>query len=266
MKIAFLIIIGFLLFGCTKEERKNSLTKAKIHGRVKCITTHEYGALEKFGKIQKSGLKWSSISKYDHKGNEVEANSYSSDGSISARHIYKYDDNGNRIAWDTYNSDWFILYKRKSRYDDKGNLLEDTDANNYRYTYKYDDNQNMIEGSIYDPDGSLSGRSIYKYDDNGNKEVNGYSSDGSLHERSNYQYDNHGNLINQAIYSSNGSLRIRSTYRYDEHGNLVEEENNFGGKRSYKYDDFDENGNWRIKTYFINENPDMIEEREIEYY
>lgn len=239
---------------------------------------------------------------YDDKGKLVEFNSYPSDSSLLYKNMYSYDDMGNMIAFNCCHSNKSMDYTFSFKYDEKGNHVESNKFNSdgkleEKATYTYDGKGNKIEASYY-LDSSLYFRETYAYDNKGNIiELNSYYSDSSLEFRETYTYDDKGNKIELNKYNSNNSLESRETYKYDEKGNLTEKymfrlkttfntgendadskekknENQYNGINddgnlemafTYKYD-YDEKGNWIKKTYFKNQIPIHMYEREYEYY
>ena len=94
--------------------------------------------------------------KYDKKGNNIETNSYNSDGSLGFKYIYKYDEKGNKIEVNIYDSDGNLNFRWIYKYDEKGNMIEDNkywfDANLadvITYKYEFDKKDNWIKKIEY---------------------------------------------------------------------------------------------------------------------
>ena len=132
MKITYLILISFILFGCTTGKKKNNPTEKNSKRQVKLVTYSEYDVIEKFGEIQKDQFKSKGMYKYDEKGILIEHSYYEPDLSIEWKriYIYKYDDKGNRIEESSYEADgsleWQYTYKY-DKYDIEGNWLSKTE-------------------------------------------------------------------------------------------------------------------------------------------
>jgi hypothetical protein len=145
-------------------------------------------------------------------------------------------------------------------------------------TFQYDNNNNLILHEDYFL-GRLGNRETYNYDVNGNKlEYKKYKSDGTVEYIETFKYDVKGNLIEE---NKNG---YKDTYKYNDKGLLVEncgygKDGELGSHMNYKYDQFDDTGNWIKKRgtgYIIswrNSNGEYVPmisttffEREIKYY
>lgn len=250
-KISLLVIVLCAVFSCNNQ-RETDLTKSNLNGKVKSYTISEYKAENRFGKIERGRQKFSFAAKFNDKGNQVEKNSFNSDGSLDYNCTYKYDDKGNKVKENCYNSDgslykWYIY-----NYDDKGNkILEERFyksggvVRHTKLTRKYDEKGNQVEDNFYNSDGSLGARYIYKYDDKRNLvESNFYKSDGSLGVRWIYKYDDKRNRVESNRYKSDGSLDIKHTFKYE----------------------FDEIENWTKQIEFNKGTPILITERVFEYF
>ena len=158
-------------------------------------------------------------------------------------------------------------YEAKDRF---GNI-EKGKRTSPNHNKKYDENGNVTERNDYNSDGSLEVKTTYKYDENGNEtEKNYYNSDGSLGDKRTHKYDENGNKTERNSYNSDGSLSKKKTYKYDKKGNEIEvnKYNSDGSLRSkyiYKYE-FDEQGKWIQKIIFMDGIPEIIRERQYEYY
>ncbi|MDR1552064.1 MAG: DUF1566 domain-containing protein [Prevotellaceae bacterium] len=149
--------------------KKTDLDRNGLNGKVYSIRTIEYNVIEKFGEITKGNIyNYGDLIKYDAKGNQIEMNSYYSDGSLCSKYTFKYDAKGNQIEANGYKSDGSLYSKDTYKYDAKGNRIEEniyySDGSLfYKYTYKYDDKGKQIEENRYGSDGSLVSKDTYKY-------------------------------------------------------------------------------------------------------
>jgi hypothetical protein len=192
--------------------------------------------------------------KYDKKGNEIERNSYWSDGSLGM------------IAL-SLEQDGTIKKEFQKPYGSQAN----------KFLFKYDDKGNRIEEANYRPDGSLDAKRISKFDEKGNKiETEVYNSGGKMIFRSVYKYDEKGHLIGHNDGESDAAMEIVYDKKYDEKGNIIEEIKESDQRKlrvSYKYDSYDKYGNWLVETKTVSSLTDtgkvysiIINERDIQYH
>ena len=59
--------------------------------KIKKTTESWYGAIDKFGEIEKGTLYRKHTYKYDEKGNKIEENKYDRDGNLYYKLTYKYE-------------------------------------------------------------------------------------------------------------------------------------------------------------------------------
>lgn len=106
---------------------------------------------------------------------------------------------------------------------------------------KLNEKENSIEQDHYNEYDFLISKTICHYDENGNLiEQIFYDNKGNSNGRWLWKYDNQGNEIEFQAYSSIGSLYENDSYRYEK---------------------FDDHGNWLLKIC-----GGTITERKIEYY
>lgn len=275
-KTIFCTCIVLIFFSFTTDNKKNDLENENLNGNVKSVKRYYKPAVEKFGEItekkKRTGIE--SLKIFNDIGNLTVHNMYDWDGNLT-KYIFKYDDNGNVIARYDYNSDGSLRFKSTIVYDDNGNGIEDNIYNSdgdlkYKHIKKYDNKGNRIEDNVYNSDGSLLKKRTIKYDDNGNKiEINGYINDplGYSKKKSTFIYDDKGNEIEEIRYD----FSTKNTFKYDVNGNVIEslhryiEDGSLDSKTTNKYE-FDKKGNWIKKIEIVNESPESVFEREIEYY
>lgn len=259
-KIILVQIVIIALISCSIQLQDNDWKRDNLKGEVESFIELEYNTIEQFGKIEKGGrIKGHSIF-YNKQGNQVEYNTYTSDGTLSNTWTNKYDEEGRLIESNSFGD--FNL-KQTFKYDEKGNLIESSDG----YFYKYNEKGNMIE-EYYD--GFFQRKRTFIYDEKGRKiEMN--SKDG-LFSKMTYKYDKQENLIEESWYEMDGSLSEKRTYKYDEKRNITEmiiyiPDGNLYIERlsSYTYE-YDDKGNWIKKIAFINGTPANLLIREYKYY
>ncbi len=214
--------------------------------------------------------------KYDNNWNLLEVNDYDSNNVLETKSTYKYDDKGNRIESKSSYGSGKVYYRDISKYDDKGNEIEtiafDMNKLPSRTTYKYDDKGNQVELTFYDSRGKYDGKIIYEYDNKGHVvEYNSYNPDGSARGgKSTNKYDDNENLVEQSSYNKDGSLDRKWAFKFDNRGNMLEwgwygAHGKHNGTLTYGYT-YDNKGNWIRKICLIDNMPDCIYEREMEYY
>ena len=241
-----------------------------------CSIYNQTGYIDiKYGYMADDRLVGMTNYKYDNNWNLVEVNNYDSENILITNSKYKYDDKQNEIECSSYMSG-VIYYKAINKYDGQGNQIETTlfniDRTSCKNTYKYDDKGNQIEMKRYDSEGRYDSKLIQKYDDNGNMvEFNVYNSDGSvIGGKYTNKFDDKGNLVEKCTYNPDGSLVYKWAYKFDNRRNLIEwsvyeSDGRLVNKIAYKYK-YDKKGNWIMKICHVDNIPQYIYEREIEYY
>lgn len=289
-----LILIGLILFlnSCKETDKKNDRTQFELKNNVKSLVEKTYIPIEKFGEIIKEDDSALSMYKvvYNEDGNKIEESSfyyvakyeYFDNSKLSKTRMYESDGTLNTVLVYNYNGDTVTIEncyveknkysgKRIWKYDRKGNLIE---LENYssknilkgKSIYKYDINDNQTEFSNYDADGNLTYKSnTDTYDENKNIiESISYDENSSILSKTNtkYKYDNKGNILESNSYNNEGSLEEKIVFKYDNEGNMIEFTND---NETTKYI-YDKKGNWIKCITFIDNLPEKLIEREIEYY
>src|ERR1700733_15381643 len=114
--LIYLLVILSLFVSCHDEARQkdneiqkekkvspeqtatNDWMQMKLMGKARSISENSYEATEESGEVQKR-IRINSdsmIDVFNNKGNEIEKDIYSSDGSLGYKYLYQYDDRGNR--------------------------------------------------------------------------------------------------------------------------------------------------------------------------
>jgi hypothetical protein len=163
--------------------------------------------------------------------------------------MYRYNSKGNKIAEIHYYPD-SLNELATFKYNLSGKKVEKRwrDTNNeidHLATFRYDKKGNNIEKRWSETDGSLMKKEIYLYDENGNKTAEEIISiEDTTSERRTFSFDNRHNLIEEIRYSSDDSIPRRY---------------------SYKYLEFDKEGNWLKRMQYQKSIPLTITLRKIEY-
>jgi len=232
---------------------KNTLTTLRLKGKVKSLTETDFAAETINGETQKSDILGKKIFVFNDKGNKVESTEYQN-GGLVFKTSYKYADKENKMEWNRCHADGGLHQKGIFNYDEIGNIIEDIFYNSNgvvgKFTHVYDDNGNKIEENYYPFGDVLSFKNTYKYDYKGN-----------IIERIHNDLESEGSIDDW-----------KETYKYDDKREMIEwnHDDLDGGwdKHIYKYI-YDETGNWIKQTAFDefeNGIPQIITEREIEYY
>jgi hypothetical protein len=253
---AIISVILLLVVSCaTAQKHKNDWTTMNLKGKVKQMV--EGGVTTVFNakgnRIMEKSAKDSTVYLYDSKDNFTGHYYYKMHRNLPDEYSrYTYDSKGNKIRSNWYNYEDInskVIYK----YDAKGNLAEE---------YIYNDNRG---------DKSLKERDTYRHDSKGNLIENyWYNPDGSLERRYVYKYDSTGLMTEEVWYDKNNKLETKYTYRYDDYGNKTEENVYKGdGSLDHKYTcryDYDKSLNWINRYRSENNKPDVVTEREINYF
>jgi YD repeat-containing protein len=245
--IVVLTLILFFLYKFYPDaaDKKNTLKEMNLNGKVQSVKLLEYGTDDK---LELGDLTSEKNIMFNDKGNVIEEkDKYSST-------IYRYDDKDNLIEEELKFSMSDTFFIRRYVHDENGQPVE---CKTYmypinkmdgmeRYEYKYDEKGNISETIIYDKDGKIQTKAI-------------------LNES--------GKIISGNFWG------MKFSYEYDEKGNEIERKSvyatNDENVYSYKYIDFDKNGNWTKRIVSSNnfdfetkeiENEKKIELREIKYF
>lgn len=281
----FVLALVLLVISCStdKQPSNNDWTERGLKGNVKSVTESDFKAKLMFGEIQKGNSSGKTIETFNEKGNLDTYKLLDAQDSLTAEGSYKYDDLGNLVesvhhSYNEFDNATFRFKKAHTisrqtfMYDSIGNQTEinffNQDGSLVQKSFSlFDEKGNEITEDNYNPDGTLISKIINAYDDASNKtERNNYNPDGSLEAKAIYKYDSKGRLTER--YYLNSDLDIDEKYicKYDEKGLIIEELDSLWSaeKTSYKYDKFDEKGNWLYRLKMGNEI--VITERDIVYY
>lgn len=195
-----------------------------LKGKVKSVIEETQGLS---GQMANKTRRRSSENYYDEQGNQIKRVLYSSEGQPFDITVYGYIDNKrvSNTGFIRYESDPPPMLVAGS-----GGKPKKFDSRyQTRYEYKYDAKGNLIEMLMYHNDDSLYLRYVYEYS---------------------------GNTIKGKVYSEDGSLNSQDISILDAKGNITESTyydaplKGWDEKLTYKYEEFDAQGNWikRIET------------------
>lgn len=242
------------------------------------------------------------IYEYDEKDNKIAQNVYNSEEKLMSKWKYQYDAKGNKTQEQLYEEGIMemkeeLLCDKKNNlievksyfgegntlpikdvffYDKKGNKTkkisyDNKDTSRFEYTFKYDKKGKLIEENIYNFQGILGIVKTYQYEKNRKRiERIKYKVDKSIYKREIEEYDKNDNLTEESEYNDKGELIEKVSIQYDDKGNQIKHdwfypEINIDRKRTYTYE-YDPHGNWIKCIVYVNNLPETITERIIEYY
>jgi len=196
-----------------------------LKGKVRSVT----GESEDLsGTGSKLGRHPSFIEDYNEKGNTVKRTTFDYRGNPSEITSYGYID-GRRVSKFTLLSYEYNPPPMMSRPERAvpGQRVKDTRIN-YSYTYKYKDGK-LAEMQMFYNDGRPGMR---------------------------YTYSREADTLENLAFDDQGKLNQKYIYKLDKYGNAIEEirvdlfpSQTFGDRKYLvKYDSFDKNGNWTMKT------------------
>lgn len=229
---------------------KTDLEKEYLKGKIMSIkdTIHRYIIINGNDKNLKKQITYYKEIYYNIEGNKMSDLLYSDNGSST-----------------------FIEYI----YDEQKNLIEEMHyMNGQKYTqitYEYPDENYMAKTikSFYNED--IKQEFTYHFDEPNYKITeNHYYNRDKPSQITTYQYNEKGQLIEETNYSPISKYTFKYRYKYNEQG-LPSEKEQYDNleafnQEKYKYETYDEKGNWAKKKEHFTNSFIVITEREIEYY
>lgn len=259
--------------------KKTDLEDMSLNGSVKSLRIIGYSVRDesRLTRGTKYEGRFEKFYLFNERGDLKETKEYTNDGDLNSKHLFFYDTNGLLI-----NSEWFSEFGKEGVseyiYDDKNQLIEAIHSNNQgknsqRYTFKYDENGNQTELCWFANDSLLTLRSSKAFDKKGNKIADSsFSRSGILTDLSKYKYDDNGWLVESSYYELNKPIANKYFREVDENNNPVlfvtnrlNKEGEVVSSTSEKFR-FDSHNNWIERILFVNETPELIEDRFIEYF
>lgn len=269
-----LMLFSLFLSNSLLSQTENDWTKYNLKGKVRSIKEVSYKIKEEFGSFYKDKEEWDnpfvndlyvpmsiqmSMQKsnkyiiFNRKGFEVESVLEGKLMDLTYLYKYLYNDYGILSEKTTYDADGRFIRKYKYSFL-KGSvlsskiLLGDDGHPLWMYKYEYDDDENLIlKDSFFfiDGIGRVETIHLYEYDYRGNNTlIKEYNSARKLMTATFYEYDNKSNVIEKYITWADGEHHIKRHYTYN----------------------FDINGNWISCFVWIDEKPEYVIEREIQYF
>lgn len=206
------------------KKLKSDAQDDRLKGKVKSVIEETQGLSGQMANKTRRPL---SETYFDEQGNRVKSIHYNSAAQPSDITVYGFID-GKRVS-----KSGFIVYESTilgMGVPRASGPKKPDPRYNISFVYKYDDKGNLIEVLLYNNDDSLRSRHVYEY--NGNK-------------------------IERRFYTEKGTLNFRYVTVLDDKGNEIESTyfdspmKGWESKSSYKYEEFDKNGNWtkQVTTY-----------------
>jgi len=246
MKSLILILFSFLFLAFTGDKKKSDLEKAHMNGKIKTTIESLYFTSHKTRRAD--SLVERTIDNYNENGNLINSSLYNGKG------IY---DGGDTIEY--LNKKFFIKSREYNGAEITRIVISTCDSN-----------WNVFRTLTYSGDSVLKDIDTLKYANNGllTEEIDGYysvtyppdkilGSDNAGFEYrrdliTKYKYDDQGNDIEEDNYP-NLIYTSKEKYKYDDKMNRTEvrafESNGrFRAIYSFKYEDFDMEGNWQRRT------------------
>lgn len=248
--VILLLFCSIFLIYCNNYRQKitkNDLERLNLKGKVHIVTELSY--IPTWSPPTTLSLYKKLVAIYNKSGNEIENIDSTMDYWSDNRS--KYDETGKLISTEYYNLKGNCTGKNQYKYDKAGKETENDlfDSNgklNRRFLCIYDNNGSLIERKEIKPPDSIAGSVTYKYDKAGyNSETIAYNGTRVLKNRFKIKYDDEGNITESDYYSPTDGHAYQS---------------------SYKYDTFDDQGNWVSRSDFDNGKALLITKRKIEYY
>jgi hypothetical protein len=168
-----------------------------------------------------------------------------------------------------------FIEKIMYRFNSRGNKIEEIhyhpDSQDELATFKYNTSGKKIEKRWRDTNNEMDHLATFKYDKNGNNIEKRWSeTDGSLIKKEIYLFDENGNKTAEEIISIEDTSSERRTFSFDNRHNVIEEmryssDDSIPRRYSYKYLEFDKEGNWLKRMQYQKNIPLTITVRLIEY-
>ncbi len=239
------------------------------------------------------------LSKYDIKGNKIEA-SYSGEFHGSEEIVYYgFDDKNRKNRQNSVTNKTTIEYRDKYRYDENGRVIEhqrsclgySREDESFKYyadgtikeksyylyfkkdltikaVHKYNTLEQEIERNIYTPSGELLKTISSQYDSQNNIiEIRSYDFQSKFVEvfSHTYKYDENNNILEHNYFEEDGNLYEKEIYTYQDTFLIETQEFNFGnlspGSTTTKYD---LKGNI-IESIVIDINENIVKRSEYKY-
>ena len=257
-----------IISSVASAQNNSTLSKHKLKGKVKVLLYTEYEVDDKFGKLTKGKISYVEKYFYNNRGYKKKLIIYGKSGNPHeiVEYFYNSKDELNEFtilrAWmkkpeneieELLFDGFYVFEDIFYKHDKKGNRIEDNlgmfySATNFNFAknkYYYDNNNNYIKRELYseNPSDEINVSWEYRWDSNGN--LIELLASGNINERevNNYNYNN--DIIKTTTYYHKGKVGEETTFEYLE---------------------YDVNKNWVKRIVYKNDNPLIIEERDIKYH
>lgn len=240
-----LIRLSILLFYSSLYAQNTDLTKEKLNGKIKHITTIDSKLIDPY----------KTIVKYNELGNKIEILYFEKKNNKlkeSGKESYKYDNKNRLIEYNSSNEHFKEIYK----YDENDSLLEKTSfvKNNkplYKYLFEYDKNK-IIKTFFTNYEYGTTVKCEYLYENNKLIEKDYITSNGKTISKESYEYNK--NFLNSyVLYDSLGNITSKYDYNYPKDDiKIVEEYRNIDSLEIISTTTYDNNFIIEIQGHKIN--------------
>jgi len=288
-KIIFLVFCVCMVVSCKNSPVKTDYTKLKLKGAVKNITETYFLPVLSGDTIKRGEQTTSESTFFESKGEEAFMSYetkifFNQQGNIMEftisdpasdllfKEVYEYTDNILTLKKGTLNGDFF--YKEIYQYNTKNKEIERNfyDAENHIFETiitEYPDKNTIVE-KVYTPENETSEFERISTFEKDLPTMLVTKLENSVTEKWVAEYDENGYLAGSKLYDENEELIQYTKSKYDEFGNEIEfamytPENQLISIYKYQYI-YDKNNNWTQQATIINNYPEIITVRDIEYY
>ncbi|HEY0668173.1 MAG TPA: hypothetical protein VGD22_08375 [Sphingobacteriaceae bacterium] len=284
MKYILLLIGGYMFVaGVTLSQHspkyQRDVIQKGLMGRVKSYTEYTYEPVKANTGV--SYLKYKSLVSFNKQGNTTAAYLHHS-GKLVYQDTCIYDKEGRETRTTIQPGH---IRKSVYSYNSKNNLVEKISSRSVpKFIIIY--NRKGYRDTLYSltVSGKLNSKVVYHYDSRNNKtEEVQYSANGKMEYKTMYGYDSHNNKVEERRTSADGKTSYHILFKYDKRGNIIMKRDSniiyIRGKdgpakkedsdvyvRKFKYDGYDNTGNWLKQTEVLNNKIVRIIKREFEYY
>ena len=255
-KILFLLSIGLVLFACntvsTKETSATNtdLIQQNLKGNVQNYTEQSY-TVDSTGNMKKDSV--FNVTDIDEKGYSTKGQTMDSTGKVKEETVMTRFDNGSPKEITTKangrQTKKFVIELDSNKKFKLVNVYDSTEKmTSYYKEITQDQFENVLGATEYTPENKLKSSFTQTY--------------------------TNGHFAGTVGKDSSGKDTYRSVYKLDDKGNYIEESEMNVMKdstkttlTSYKYDSFDDKGNWTQRTQYNDKNkPIKIVKRTFTYY
>lgn len=269
-KILLIVLLSAIVVGCKQKEQPRTtvlgfgtpyiFANEFMNGKVKEVKETLYWAKENNNQVEKGEIvKWKELDSMKFSHSFV---AYFDESGQIIKCEY-FDENGKIIDyWNGFLENGKVI-KAKSF---------SKDSNVVNVSYKYDENGGLVEAQIFHPiKDTLYNKWVFTNDDKllYNK-IEYYNYKNELRGKNVLQRNENGLVIKREYYNKNDSITFLENLTYNNHNILDSQENFTKGNRNkkwnFRYNNYDQNGNWSNVICSIEGKPIIFAEREYIYY